>query len=280
MPEYEENFVAWGAAVEKIFRGEGETVIYSLDGRRKKLTSILHVFDRVSSLDSQAEVWLFLIGHGNYDGQHYRFHISGPDLTDENLRSFLNGLAERRAYVIAATSASGVLIPRLSRQSRVIVTATKNQFERQPPFFLSFFIEGATSARADRDKNGKLSLLEAFLFSRRQVASWFKEAGRLQTEHPLLDDNADGIGVASPSLENGEGFLASVAYLSTAPEPAYRSVEAERLAAEKLLTERRIEELKYQKRSIPESDYYQKLEKLLIRLAILNEKITGMEEKE
>ena len=279
MPEYEENFVAWGAAVEKMFRAEGNTAIYNLDGRRQERKRILHVFRQVSSLRGQGEVWLFLIGHGNYDGLRYRFHISGPDLTDENLQSFLNGLGERKAYVIAATSASGVLIRRLSKQNRVIVTATKNQFERQPPLFLTFFIEGATSARADSDKNGKISLLEGFLFARRGVASWFREAGRLQTEHPLLDDNGDGIGAARPGWENGEGFLAAAAYLLTPSKKAYQSLQSEQLAAEKRQVERKIQELKYKKKDIPESDYYPRLEDLLIQLATLNEKIESLEEK-
>ena len=276
MPEYEENFVDWGAAVEKMFHEEGNATIYNLDGRRQQLRSILHVFNQVSSLHGQGEVWLFLIGHGNYDGMHYKFHISGPDLTDKNLQSFLDGLGERKAYVIAATSASGVLIGRLSKQNRVIVTATKTQFERQPPLFLSFFIEGATSARADSDKNGKISLLEGFLFARGGLASWFREAGRLQTEHPLLDDNGDGVGEARPGWENGEGFLAAAAYLLTPPEKDDQSLQSQQLAAEKHQVERRIQELKYQKKDIPESDYYQRLEDLLIRLATLNEKIGGL----
>lgn len=279
MPEYEENFVNWGSAVERIFRDQLEGTVYRLDGRRQERAEIIGVFNQVSLRSSQEDVWLFLIGHGDYDGLHYRFNISGPDLTDEDVRGFLDGLARRRTYLIAATGASGVLIPRLSKDNRVVVSATKNQFERQPPLFLSFFIEAATSAGTDTDKNGKVSLLEAFLFAQKEVSSWFEEKGRLQTEHALLDDNGDGTGVARPNPANGEGSLASIAYLSAPSEQAYRTLEAQQLALEKVRIERGIEDLKYQKKDLPESDYYQKLETLLVRLATLNARITVLEAK-
>lgn len=263
LPEYEENFLAWAGSLEKTFREELGMPVHNLDGRNLKRTDILQVFHQVSASPLQDEVWLFLIGHGNHDGSSYRFHISGPDLTDGDLKAFLDGLGDRRAYVVAATGASGSLIPHLSRRNRVIVSATKNQFERQPPLFLSFFIEAATSAQADTDKNGKVSLLEAFVFSQKQVANWFEERGRLQTEHPLIDDTT----------------TASLAYLSAPPERAYRTLEAQQLAGEKIKIEREIEDLKYQKKELPESDYYTRLEKLLVQLAALNAKISELEGK-
>lgn len=277
LPEYEKNFVSWGSAIEGIFRDQLKEKVHKLDGRTQKRTEILQLFNQVSASPSQEEVWLFLIGHGNYDGSHYKFNISGPDLTDEDLRTFLDGLKERRAYLIAATGASGILIPRLSKENRVVVSATRNQSERQPPLFLSFFIEGTTSARADTDKNGKVSLLEAFLFTQKEVASWFQQKKRLQTEHALLDDNGDGRGTAQPNQTNGEGSLASMAYLSAPTEQAYRSLEAQQLAREKVSLERKIEDLKYQKKDLTESDYYQELQKLLVKLATLSERIRELE---
>lgn len=280
MPEYEENFVRWATGIEKVFREELKAEVRSIDARKQKRTDILKVFDEASSaVPAQGEVWLFLVGHGNHDGKNYRFNISGPDLTDEDLNSFLNTLGDRRACVVAATGASGILIPELSKKNRVLVTATKNEFERQPPLFLSFFLEAITSAQADLDMNGKVSLLEAFNFSQAQVKNWFEEKGRLQTEHPLLDDNGDGKGTPQPNRTDGEGVLAAMVYLSAPPAQAYKTLEAKQLANDKIKIERDIEDLKYRKKDLPEAEYYQQLENLLVQLSKLNAKIEELEGK-
>jgi len=182
MPEYEENFVSWGLATEAHFQDELESVVYRLDGRDKKKRDILELFEQISSSPPPKELWLFLIGHASHDNRNYKFNISGPDLTDQEIKTFFDELGETRTYLVAATSASGTLASQLGQENRVIVTATKSATERQPPLFMSFFLEAVTSEEADADKNARVSLLEAFLFSHQKVASWFEEKGRIQTE--------------------------------------------------------------------------------------------------
>ncbi|UCF35329.1 MAG: hypothetical protein JSU96_10755, partial [Acidobacteriota bacterium] len=88
---------------------------------------------------------------------------------------------------------------------------------------------------------------------------------RLQTEHPVLDDS------------KGQGSLAMFAYLSTPPEQAYRTLEAKQLAPERQRIEREIEDLKLRKTELTTAEYYATLERLLIELAELNEKIRILE---
>ena len=191
MPEYEEAFSDWTSKLELMLSAQPDTRVEVLDGSTQKREEILGTVSEVLSLlPPQGELWVFLVGHGSYDGRGYRFNIAGPDITGDDLAKLLDRGEEGRTFLIAGTSASGILIPKLSGKNRVIVTATKNQFERQPPLFLSFLVEASTTSEADRDKNGKVSLLEAFLFSRRRVEDWFQEKGRLQTEHALLDDSS------------------------------------------------------------------------------------------
>jgi len=53
----------------------------------------------------------------------------------------------------------------------------------------------AFEARAgDSDKNGRVSILEAFDFASRGVRRWYQDQGRLSTERALLDDSGDGRG--------------------------------------------------------------------------------------
>ncbi len=48
MPEYEENFLTWGLAMEAHFQDELESVVYRLDGRNKKKSDILQLFEQIS----------------------------------------------------------------------------------------------------------------------------------------------------------------------------------------------------------------------------------------
>ena len=78
LPEYEENFEKWGASIETICRDELKTLVHRLDGRTQRRTDVLSVFETTAEAQNQT-VWLFLIGHGTFDGRDYKFNIKGPD---------------------------------------------------------------------------------------------------------------------------------------------------------------------------------------------------------
>ncbi len=264
MPEYEENFEKWGASIEEICRDELKAMVHRLDGRTQRRTDILSVFETAAA-DQNQTVWLFLIGHGTFDGRDYKFNIKGPDLTGSDLGDFLDALGSAKIRAVVATSSSGGLIEELSGQNRVIITATRSERERRPPLFLSFFVEGAGAAEADVNKDGKVSLQEVFAFSEQKLATWYEDRERTQTEHPVLDDLS---------------HQASLAYLSSPPEQAYHSLEARNLAPKRQELERGIEDLKLRKGELPSAEYYEQLEKLLVELATLNERIRQLEGEE
>jgi hypothetical protein len=264
MPEYEENFEKWGNSVETICRDELKALVHRLDGRTQRRTDVLSVFETTAA-DQNQTVWLFLIGHGTFDGRDYKFNIKGPDLTGNDLVNFFDALGSARMRAVVATSSSGGLIEELSGPNRVVMTATRSERERRPPLFMSFFIEGAGAAEADVNKDGKVSLQEVFTFSEQKLATWYEDRERIQTEHPVLDDSS---------------HQASLAYLSAPPEQAYRSLEARNLAPGRQELERSIEDLKLRKGDLPLAEYYEQLEKLLVELAALNERIRELEGEE
>ncbi len=60
--------------------------------------------------------------------------------------------------------------------------------------FGGYFARALADRAADLDKDGQTSLLEAFLAASHRTEEFYKQAGRLATEHALLDDNGDGLG--------------------------------------------------------------------------------------
>jgi hypothetical protein len=262
VPEYDENFQKWGSSIERICNQQVNASASLIDGRSVRRDEILKQFEAVSADSNQSDLWIFLIGHGTFDGRDYKFNIAGPDLTGNDLTLFLESNEDRRVFVVLSTSSSGALLSKLKSPERVVVSATSSGREKRPPLFMSFFVEGSESAEADRNKDGKVSLYEVFGFSETNVKQWYEEKGRLQTEHPVLEDPSG---------------LANFAYLSTPPEQAYRSLEARQLAPEKTRLERETEDLKLRKSQLSASEYYQELERLLVELAELNEKIHELE---
>jgi hypothetical protein len=223
-------------------------------------------------------VAVILFGHGTYDGDWAKFNLAGPDLRDLDWAQLLDRLPAERQVVINTTAASGPFVEKLSKPNRIIITATRSGDEQYATAFPEFFVEAfLKSSEADLDKNGNLSLLEAFDYSRDQVVRFYENANRLRPEHPLLDDNGDGNGSETPAAHSGDGQLAARTFLmpraSATLQPTGASDNPLEKEKARLLTE--IENLKARKNNLPEPEYNRKIEELFIRLAKLNRQIKG-----
>ena len=85
-------------------------------------------------------------------------------------------------------------------------------------------------------------MLEGFAYARRLTAEFYTRAGRLQTEHPLLEDNGDGVG--HDEAEGGDGLLARATYLdSRSVSEASASAATLKLLRERVRLEGEIEQL-------------------------------------
>ena len=138
-------------------------------------------------------LWLVLMGHGTYDGKTAKFNLRGPDLSASELAEWLKN-HERPLALINCASSSGPFIAALSGPNRTIATATRSGFEQNYTRLGGHLAAAITDPTADLDKDQQVSLLEAFLAAAHRTAEFYKTEGRLATEHPLIDDNADGRG--------------------------------------------------------------------------------------
>lgn len=223
------------------------------------------------------ELWIVLIGHGTFDGKAAKFNLRGPDITSDELASVLKGCA-RPLAVINCASASGPFMKALSSPGRVVVTATRSGYELNLARFGDYLAKAVGSSAADLDKDGQTSLLEAYLMASRQVEQFYKESGRLATEHSLLDDNGDGLGTppeffvgvrAVKKADGGrtvDGIRAHQMNVIRGTEEAQLSPER-RARRDALETE--LNALRERKGSMHEDAYYRDLERLLEEIARL-----------
>jgi hypothetical protein len=221
------------------------------------------------------QLWVVLIGHGTYDGKEAKFNLRGEDFSDTELAAWLRPCV-RPLAVVDGSSASATFLSRLSGKGRVVITATRTGHEVNYARFGAYLAEAIADPAADLDKDGQTSLLEAYLAAAHRVEEFYKNEGRLATEHPLLDDNGDGLGTppdffegirATRAARNGaplDGALSRKWVL--VPSAAEQAMPAEAKAQRDEL-ESQIESLRAKKSTMSEGDYYGELDPLLLKLA-------------
>lgn len=222
-----------------------------------------------------AQLWLVLIGHGTFDGKEARFNLRGPDVSATDLALWLQPFSRPLAIVDAA-SCSAPFLNKLSSTNRVIISATRTGNEQYYARFGQYFAEAITNPQADLDKDGQVSLLEAFLAASSRTAQFYRTEGRIATEHALLDDNGDGLGTPADwfrvlravrrAKDNAavDGLLAG--QFSLVPSESERTLTAEQRVRRNAL-ERAVLIFRERKAELPEDEYYSQLEKLLLDLA-------------
>ena len=228
---------------------------------------------------AEGDLWLVFIGHGTFDGRSAKFNLRGPDISAADLAAALKP-CRRRLAIIQCGSSSGPFLNTLSASNRVIITATRSGYEVNATRFGVYLARAIADPAADLDKDGQTSLLEAYLAAARQVEQFYKDQGRIMTEHALLDDNGDGLGTpaewfrgvrAVKSAANGkavDGVRAHQMFL--VPGDLERQLSPE-LRAQRDQLEQKLSALRSRKTQLGEDDYYRQLEDILLATARLYE---------
>src|SRR5262245_37094873 len=109
----------------------------------------------VAKVPPDGRLLVLLIGHGSFDGVDYKFNLVGPDATGAEFKTWLDRFDKRQVALVCATPCSGVLTKTLTRNGRVIITATKSEFENNDTIFGQFFVEAVKNKAADADRTRK-----------------------------------------------------------------------------------------------------------------------------
>jgi hypothetical protein len=228
-------------------------------------------------------LWLVLIGHGSAQGTSPKFALEGPDLSAEALSGMLAKVG-CPVIVVAGFSCGGAFVKPLSAPGRVIVAATRSGEEENWTRFSKCFAEAVTGTGADADADGQVSVFEAWRHALGQVEAFYKDQGRMLTEHTVLEDTGDGRAVGVEVFktaaktdakkprkmervrEDEEGMKARQWHLI--PDPVEAALTAdERLERGEI--ERKLRVLREDKSTRLPEDYQTEMEGLLLRLAAI-----------
>lgn len=258
---YERKFREYAAAVASAAeKAAGNTAnVISLTGDAARAEAVRRQFKTFAGrMTANDTAVIVLIGHGTYDGDDYRFNLPGPDLTDADLARLFDELPARDQLIINATSASGAALERWQKPRRVVITATKSGGEKTATRFAQFWAQAVASDAADTNKDEVVTAAEAYAYASRQVEAAFKAETAMATEHArLVGDDAGRFTVAR---------LGNAALVPENPEVAA-------LLTQRGAIEQDLNRVKEQKSALAESQYYDALEQVLVRLATLQREI-------
>lgn len=236
-----------------------ENVRQALGDLRKRLTK-------------EDQLLVLLIGHGTpvdapgAGGDDAKFNLVGPDLTASEWNDLIKPIPGRIVFV-DTSSASVSFLRKLSGRGRVVLTATDSAAQQYETVFPDFFVKAFDDAAADLDKNGRVSIWEAFTYASAGVQAWFEQKGQLPTERPLLDDTGAGIGREAQN-PGTDGAVARITYIQPEAAVALPSDTAlATLVKRQADLQSQIEDLKARKDAMPAEQYEIDLERLLIELA-------------
>ena len=100
------------------------------------------------------------------------------------------------------------MLPIISAPNRVVITATKSAFERNESHFAQFFVDAFAKDVADTDKDGRISLLEAFRYAMTETKRVYETERSCRRSTRSSTTSGTKTGVADPDGRTSQGLLA------------------------------------------------------------------------
>ncbi|MYB01608.1 DUF3857 domain-containing protein [Candidatus Poribacteria bacterium] len=208
----------------------GESEIVDTESKREH---VLAAFAELAETVQPSDQFLiFMLGHASRTGRgDLKFNLRGRDITEAEYVTLINSIPAERQILIFGFPYSGKLVRQLSQSGRIILTSSSpNEGYSLQAGFGDIFVDAFFSAANDTDRNGDISLLEAFLSLQTRTKAFYETDGNVQSEHPHLDDNGDGNATRNLTTvreETDDGTLAEKTFLgarrsalqSLPPEP-------------------------------------------------------------
>jgi len=264
-PDYETRFAEQAdrlaGAARQLTGTDADTTV--LSGARADRESVRRALRELAAKTTADDVLIVtLIGHGSFDGEQYRFNLPGPDLTSSEFAALFDAIPARRQLIVNATSASGAALEAWQRDGRIVIAATKSGGERTATRFAEHWAAALTTLDADVNKDDIITVTEAYDYATRKVAESFKSDALLATEHSRMAG-------ADPARFQ-VARMGTAARVTT--DPAVNALYAERVRIE-----RELDGVRERKPSLQADAYYDELEGVLVKLALLQRRIDAVQ---
>ena len=265
--EHAKKYTAWTESTRLVLVGEMGFLpnrVIVLSNEKATQAEIKDAFAKLKDQLKPADsFFLFLIGHGSYDGLEYKFNNVGPDLTGSDFSKLLATLSTSRIVIVNSSSNSGGATEALAGKNRMVISATKTGFEGNDTVFYEYFLAGLQKSAADENKDQKISVWEAFKFAVDGVDRFYKDAGRIATEHPQISDN----GAPMTGVLPQPPVMANLTSFNVDRPVSVADAKLQALLDEQKQIQQKIETLQINKASMLPEDFNKQIEDLILQLA-------------
>jgi len=280
-PAYAEQYGVWADDLARILRermkfAPANVTVLEEEGSAAGQSTAANVRRSISTVRARMTardlLFIVLIGHGTFDGTDAKFNLVGPDLESAEWAALLDGLPGR-VVIVNTASAGFPFLQKLAGPRRIVISATDNPAQRYDTVFPQFFIHALEDPSSDIDKNGRISIWEAFGAAASAVNRYYQRQGQLATERALLDDSGDGVG-HEPGGSSDDGTIASTIYLDV-PDPGAPPTDdvLVQLLQRRAGLEREVEDLRIRKQFLTPAEYQQEFERIMVALAKVQREI-------
>jgi hypothetical protein len=280
---YVETYERWGQDLVSALRDQGEfrddhlTLLGETPGpgvgRASREGVIQALRDLSAKMTAKSVLLVVLMGHGTYDGVDAKFNLVGPDLESREWAALLDACPGRTVFV-NTTAASYPFVKQLARPGRIVIAATATSAQRYDTVFPEFFVRSLTHESADSDRDGRVSVWEAFEYTSEEVRRWYQRRGRLATERAILDDSGDGSG-REAGKDGHDGVVAARVFVGAGvgPPPTRSDPSLAPLVEHRNDLENQVADLRSRRNELEAAAYKRELERLLIELARVSHEI-------
>ena len=195
-----------------LFENDGEASDL-VDGKSTKTEIEAAFSDLQGRVQSGDRFILFMVGHATKTADGLKFNSPGRDIRDIEWAALINQIPAEQMVLVFGFPYSARFVSQVSKKGRTIITACSAREGYMRSGFGNIFINAFSDGAADGDDNGAISLLEAFLYTQERVSTWYESDGSVQSEHPHLDDNGDGVASRKELPNASDGTLAQRTYL-------------------------------------------------------------------
>jgi len=146
----------------------------------------------------------YYIGQANRSGTTLRLNVRGCDIVHGELVRWLGAIEARQKLIVLDCPCAGLAIKGLADPNSIIVCSARGD-QYDSPRFSEYFVPALTQWKPDDDADGKLSLLDVFQKTCRDLDAYYASENCYKSENALLEDDADGVASQQPWLFEQSG---------------------------------------------------------------------------
>jgi len=162
----------------------------SLEKKLRNLASDTRHIDRLL---------FYYTGQANREAGTLRLNVRGEDIIHGELAQWLGAIKAEQRLIVLDCPCAGVALKDMADPNTIVVCSARGD-QYDSPRFSEYFVPALLQWESEKDADGRLSLLEVFQTTCRELDAYYKQAKCYKSENALLEDDGDGVPSQQPWL--------------------------------------------------------------------------------